>query len=797
MKNMFRLHLLAAAAALAVSASADGIPEPSIVQYGDVRFSGGTLWTGLGTVKIELTPAAGGETLVFTAPIQPIPAGGAVYSYAAKLPLETLLAGMTATPGTIPNAPATYTRRTTVTVGTEEEVIDDSVTFSAGELRGATRRLDVVLGGTEPGLTPTPTASPTPTPLPTGTPIPTATPFPPGCCPGDANGDEIVNTDDYAAARDAFGTAGTAGDANCDGFVNASDFATTLEFFGASCLARPGGGDDLAAEPEIVLRAGSAAKARLFLSPATANVTPGQTFTLEVRLDANGFDPAVAGAFLTYDSAALTFVPAGAGSETGANRTLFENAFLTADPAEREPGVISFPAGAFEPVEGLDQLVARVSFVASASAGSTTVAFSTDAQRATSVRRLDLAAVPAQLDGATVNIAAVRPPRLFVSPATRFVSGSGDYTVEVRLDGNDRPASSAVVFVQYDPLVAEFVSGEVDGTLFDDTTVTTQPSLVAPGILAFNAGSTGTVTANDQRVATLTFRPLADGSFPVTILRTVQRPSRVLDASFADLSATISSGFVTQEDYVAPTPTPSPTPSATPSETPTASPTETATPTVTPTATDTPTATVTPTATEEPTPSATEAPTATPTDAVTATPTDVATATPTDSATATPTEAVTATPTDAVTATPTDAATTTPTDVATATPTDTATATPTDASTATPTDAATATPTDGPTATATETATASPTEAPTASVTATPGATQAPTATASATPEPTVSPTASASPTLTPVPTPSATPVLPPLQSIIESLLRRVTSAEDVNQDGVSDVGDIVTRQNI
>ncbi|MBI3942636.1 MAG: S8 family serine peptidase [Chloroflexi bacterium] len=175
------------------------------------------------------------------------------------------------------------------------------------------------------------------------------------------------------------------------------------------------------------------------------------------------------------------------------------------------------------------------------------------------------------------------------------------------------------------------------------------------------------------------------------------------------------------------TPTDSPTSSATPSLTPTSSATPTSTSTVTPTATSTvtPTSSPTPSATGTATPSVTPTPTATLTTSSTETPSVTPTWSPTPSATetATATTSPTDSPTPSATSKPviTETFTTTPSSTPSATATPTYTASPEPSSTQTPSVTVT------PSTTATETGT--PTEPPTATATSTATSTVTPTAT--------------------------------------------------------------------
>ncbi|MEM9083557.1 MAG: hypothetical protein AAGB34_08175 [Planctomycetota bacterium] len=54
-------------------------------------------------------------------------------------------------------------------------------------------------------------------------------------CDGDANGDNVVNVDDFIAVLLNFGGAGPVGDANNDSVVNVADFIAVLLNFGQPC----------------------------------------------------------------------------------------------------------------------------------------------------------------------------------------------------------------------------------------------------------------------------------------------------------------------------------------------------------------------------------------------------------------------------------------------------------------------------------------------------------------------------------------------------------------------------------
>ena len=204
--------------------------------------------------------------------------------------------------------------------------------------------------------------------------------------------------------------------------------------------------------------------------------------------------------------------------------------------------------------------------------------------------------------------------------------------------------------------------------------------------------------------------------------------------------------------------TPTPTITKTLTQTPTQTPTKTNTPTLTKTLTNTPTLTLTKTLTN------------TPTQTLTSTPTNTLTNTPTKTLTNTPTKTLTNTPTN----TPTLTLTNTPTKTLTNTPTLTTTLTNTPIPTATITATVTATNTSTPTLTSTptNTLTLTLTSTPTKTITSTPTVTPTNTVPVKPTNTPTITPTKTLTNTPTTTfnpllitPTNTSTPTLTPTQS--------------------------------
>ena len=119
MNTSLRIHrwlrvttLTAATAVLtgAFAQSLPGIPEPGLTLYGDVRNTagGGNLRLTTGTLVWTVLPT-GGNPITVQTPLRNI---NDQFSYAVRLPFETVLAGFTLSPGALQlsGTTVTYTR---------------------------------------------------------------------------------------------------------------------------------------------------------------------------------------------------------------------------------------------------------------------------------------------------------------------------------------------------------------------------------------------------------------------------------------------------------------------------------------------------------------------------------------------------------------------------------------------------------------------------------------------------------------------------------------------------------------
>ncbi|MBI1319169.1 MAG: hypothetical protein GC168_09495 [Candidatus Hydrogenedens sp.] len=134
------LGAIALAAGLLPGAAMAGVPQPGIVQYGQVIGEGGALLTS-GSLTWSYTPAGGGDSVVVTTPLELIDGPGGPYSYKTVVPLEAVVPDSPSA-GAIPVAlsPEEYVRTGAVD-GTAVSMTHN--VFVSAEDISSVRRVDV------------------------------------------------------------------------------------------------------------------------------------------------------------------------------------------------------------------------------------------------------------------------------------------------------------------------------------------------------------------------------------------------------------------------------------------------------------------------------------------------------------------------------------------------------------------------------------------------------------------------------------------------------------------------------
>lgn len=188
---------------------------------------------------------------------------------------------------------------------------------------------------------------------------------------------------------------------------------------------------------------------------------------------------------------------------------------------------------------------------------------------------------------------------VFVSPAAQTVDVGAAVSVKIRLNTNGLDVCLGGVFLQFDTVRLQFVSGVNNTATWNSGIFNVEPAQNQPGIISLNVGAASAVNGNDLLLSTLNFTALNPGSAAVTLLFNAGTEETQFFASNCSTALT-TSGSAGVVSIQAPTSTPTGTPTRTPMSSPTQ--TVSATPTQTPTQTPTKTPSVMPTNTPSSTP---------------------------------------------------------------------------------------------------------------------------------------------------------------------------------------------------
>ncbi len=319
--------------ALLPSSLPAGLPQPGMVIYGKITRAGETLTDGM--LEWTFTPADGPPVVLETR-LEPVEEpDGTLLSYSLLVPFELLVPGYPKDPEalTLGSRPLEVERSALLdgkAVDIAASLLGPSFSLNPTEHVGLVERVDLILTIVE------------------------------DCCVGDADFNEYVNLDDYAAVRRNFGNpVPDLGDADCNRFVNLRDYAAVRDHFGESCPApeTASSGDRAAPLPPPVLVSGPAAvHVSAWVEPEAVQV--GDRVFLAIALDAQSPGIRALSVFLTYDASRLRFVRGHIDTE------LFNDPWLTAEPREPYPGLVAFSAGTESVLHGSGLPLALLEFIA-------------------------------------------------------------------------------------------------------------------------------------------------------------------------------------------------------------------------------------------------------------------------------------------------------------------------------------------------------------------------------------------------------------------------------------------------
>ena len=107
---------------------------------------------------------------------------------------------------------------------------------------------------------------------------------------------------------------------------------------------------------------------------------------------------------------------------------------------------------------------------------------------------------------------------VFLSPAAQTVRRGDPVSVQIRVNTNAQNVCQGGVFLQFDKLGLQFVSGVNNTTTWSSGIFNVEPRQNQPGIISLNVGGGSAVNGNNLLVSTLNFAALKPGSAALTLL---------------------------------------------------------------------------------------------------------------------------------------------------------------------------------------------------------------------------------------------------------------------------------------
>lgn len=291
----------------------------------------------------------------------------------------------------------------------------------------------------------------------------------------------------------------------------------------------------------IVTLAGAAqaqAPARFQLVIPQSSYEIGESFPVDIILDAGSSAPTLIGVFLQYDRTRLRL-------DSGAtNRTVFANNLLTSEPSDAsDPGVVSFSAAALNGLAGTGIRVARLNFTA-LSSGSVGLKFLNTPPRQTSALNVLGVAVPVVLESRSVTVNAIPTASIRISPGFLQTDIGTTATLQVRVDLRDTDTRSLRFAASFDPSIVQFIGGSINGGVFDSVLLTEPATSPAPGIVTFAAGATGPISGDNVFVANLQFLPIANGQSEIQLLRQAPLHTTAKSVTYQTIPTLTSDGLI-------------------------------------------------------------------------------------------------------------------------------------------------------------------------------------------------------------------------------------------------------------
>lgn len=127
-------------------------------------------------------------------------------------------------------------------------------------------------------------------------------------------------------------------------------------------------------------------------------------------------------------------------------------------------------------------------------------------------------------------------PAVIAVRADQPAVGVGEVVnVTLTLEPGAAPSGLVGVFLQFDAQRLRYVAGHVDRDVFTSELFTGAPQEVAPGLLAFSAGSDAGVAGGPVAFASLAFETIAAGDAALTLSGDYPAVTQVQDLAFINV----------------------------------------------------------------------------------------------------------------------------------------------------------------------------------------------------------------------------------------------------------------------
>ncbi len=281
---------------------------------------------------------------------------------------------------------------------------------------------------------------------------------------GDANGDNVVDIDDFGIWKSTFGsTTDLPADFDLNGLIDTDDFGWLKWYFlnvgddplaGLSAAAAP-----FDREVRDVLELSPDSAVTTYLDPALSRVTPGETFTVAIKLAAGDQQVDSIQAFVDFDPTCLEALGVAGGDVLDQVYNEFDNT----------AGEIGYAGIDLAGTVSGDFTLATITFQVKEATSETVLTFSVASPRQTKVKlgtttlTLDVQPATVEVVDADVNVN--------IEPSSRTVQAGDTFALQVKIKSGTQELDGLQTFVNFDPAylqVTGITGGGVLSELYSD-----------------------------------------------------------------------------------------------------------------------------------------------------------------------------------------------------------------------------------------------------------------------------------------------------------------------------------------